>query len=316
MMYDNVKKEKKIIISTIIISIVLLCSIFIGIKVFSNSQEEIKIEDELLPDVSTTWYKDYTYTKDDSAKTITLTKYNKAAANVVVPKSATISGTKYTTVISGGVFQDNTNVTSIEFESGVKADTTLAHLFNGCKKLEIVKFNKLNTSNVTNMAYMFNETKITNLDISSFKTTKVENLVHMFDSVPLKTIKLGNFDFKLNSMYGYSFGRGTWIKEEDGKEYAAADLARDSSTKDISGTYRKVRNIIDEMSVNGDTTYKFENLSVIEDFTTTNTSQIGLYNNQYIYIKNLPSSNKSDYKVAGTTTVVVKNAITDVNDNK
>ena len=316
MMYNNVKKEKKIIISTIIISIILLCSIFIGIKVFSNSHEEIKIDDELLPDVSTTWYKDYTYTKDDSAKTITLTKYNKAAANVVVPKSATISGTTLTTVISGGVFRDNTSIKSVEFQSGVKADTTLAYLFSGCSNLESVNFNKLNTSKVTNMAYMFADTKITDIDISSFKTTNVENFVYIFDSVPLKKIKLGNIDFKINSLSGYPFGRGTWIREEDGKEYAAADLAIDSSTKDISGTYRKVRNIIDEMSVNGDVTYKFNEFNGISEFETTNTSQIGLYNNQYVYIKNLPSSNKSDYKVAGTTSVLIKNAITDVNNNK
>ena len=311
----NMSNKKKIIIS-IIISAIVLAGVFVGIKVFSNSQEEIKIKDDVFADVSATWYRDFTYTTDASAKTITLTKYNKTAANVVIPNSATISGTKYTTIISNGLFRDNTSINSVEFESGVKADTTLARLFDGCTSLESVNFNNLNTSKVTNMSYMFRNTKISDLDISSFSTTKAENMVGMFDAMPLKRIKFGNFDFKITNIKSYPFGRGTWIREEDGKEYAAVDLVRDSSTKNISGTYKKVRNIIDEMSVPGSVTYRFDRVESIENFTTSNSEEIGFLDNQHIYLKNLPSSNIKDYKVTGSASVIAKNCIRDVNNNQ
>ena len=311
----NMSNKKKIIIS-IIISAIVLAGVFVGIQVFSNTQEEIKIKDDVFADVSATWYRDFTYTTDASAKTITLTKYNKTAANVVIPNSATISGTKYTTIISNGLFRDNTSINSVEFESGVKADTTLARLFDGCTSLESVNFNNLNTSKVTNMSYMFRNTKISDLDISSFSTTKAENMVGMFDAMPLKRIKFGNFDFKITNIKSYPFGRGTWIREEDGKEYAAVDLVRDSSTKNISGTYKKVRNIIDEMSVPGSVTYRFDRVESIENFTTSNSEEIGFLDNQHIYLKNLPSSNIKDYKVTGSASVIAKNCIRDVNNNQ
>ena len=46
-----------------------------------------------------------------------------------------------------------------------------------------------NTSNVTNMSYMFSDSKATTLDVSNFNTSNVTNMLYMFyDSTNLKTI--------------------------------------------------------------------------------------------------------------------------------
>lgn len=304
------KNRKMLAIVSMLFVFVASACVFLKNNRFLSS-----MENDVLPDVATDWYRDYTYTKDDDNKTITLTKYNGTATEVYVPKTATISSKSYSVIISGGIYRDNTGITSVEFESGVKAGTTLAHLFDGCTSLTIVKFNGMTTDNVTNMSYMINKTAVTELDISSFNSTNATNLLYVFNS-NFSKIKLGNFNFKMSNIKGYPFGRGTWIREEDGEEYNAVDLALESSSRDISGTYRKVRNIVDEMSISGSVTYKLGPIESFEDFTTTNSTYFGFTDNKYIYLKNVPSEEKTSFSITGDASVVAKNVVSDINDNK
>lgn len=63
-------------------------------------------------------------------------------------------------------------------------------------KLRSITFSKkFNTQNVTNMADMFANTKVTSLDLSSFDTGNVTNMYHMFmGCVDLTNLDLSNFD--------------------------------------------------------------------------------------------------------------------------
>ena len=54
-------------------------------------------------------------------------------------------------------------------------------MFNGAIVAEIKGLNKFNTSNVTNMVWMFSDSTITTLDLSSFDTSKVRDMRWMFE---------------------------------------------------------------------------------------------------------------------------------------
>ena len=68
-------------------------------------------------------------------------------------------------------------------------------LTNGSNIKSITKM-QLDTSNVTNMSYMFNECEsLTSLDLSSINTSNVTNMVSMFDScASLTSLDLSSFD--------------------------------------------------------------------------------------------------------------------------
>ena len=93
-------------------------------------------------------------------------------------------------------------------------------------------------------------------------------------------------------MYPYTWGRGSWRREEDGQIYTAVERAYSSETQDISGTYHKVSDMTDLLKFNDTVEYQFIKYMGIEqsDFTTNlpsenvelGTTTLG---NQAIYIK-------------------------------
>ena len=71
----------------------------------------------------------------------------------------------------------------------------MASLFDSSSVVVIKGIEKLDTSNVTNMSFMFKGTKVTELDLSNFNTSKVTNMTSMFyDCTRLKRLDVSNFD--------------------------------------------------------------------------------------------------------------------------
>ena len=90
-----------------------------------------------------------------------------------------------------------TNTLYIQGNGGVTANYDSNHLFYQFRKLtEIENINLLDTSNVTNMWYMFREcSSLTSLDVSKFDTSSVTNMNGMFDSCKrLTSLDLSSFD--------------------------------------------------------------------------------------------------------------------------
>ena len=93
----------------------------------------------------------------------------------------------------------NVNVTKVVFDpsfAGARPTTTYSW-FDGMTNLQsITGMSYLNTSEVTNMAYMFGSSeKLTSLDLSSFNTSKVTNMSYMFDGCSgLKSLDLSYFN--------------------------------------------------------------------------------------------------------------------------
>jgi surface protein len=78
--------------------------------------------------------------------------------------------------------------------------TNFHNLFNKNKQLVEIDVSHFNTSNVTNMSYMFNElnevTKIIGLE--NFDTSNVKNINYMFaECKKLENIDVSNFDTKI-----------------------------------------------------------------------------------------------------------------------
>lgn len=82
-----------------------------------------------------------------------------------------------------------------------------SYAFYDYTKLEYVDMSFADTSNVTNMGYMFNNCYgMLSLDLSSFDTSNVTDMGYMFDgSGKLETLDLSNFDTAKVKDMGYMF---------------------------------------------------------------------------------------------------------------
>ena len=74
--------------------------------------------------------------------------------------------------------------------------TNMSYMFYDCSKLTSLDVSKFDTSNVTNMSYMFYYcSKLTSLDVSRFDTSKVTDMSYMFDDCSgLTSLDLSNFN--------------------------------------------------------------------------------------------------------------------------
>ena len=169
---------------------------------------------------ATEWYESYDYSIDSNAKTITI-KSSKGTlgATATVPGSTTIGEVTYTTILnnaSGGPSSlwaaDKDNLTSLTIQSGVKAAAGCHHLFNNLYNLTTLDVSGLDTSDLTNMSYMFSGcSKLNYLDLSNFNTEKVTTMVNMFNGcTDLAYIDLSGFNttktIEMDYMFGGSFG--------------------------------------------------------------------------------------------------------------
>ena len=124
-------------------------------------------------------------------------------ANVADETPATRSDSNYTialasnvltisTPLSEFVFNENCNsmfaslstITAIDFNNCVNTSkvTNMAFMFSGCQKLTSLNVSSFNTANVTNMASMFSGCqKLTSLNVSSFNTANVIFMNGMFN---------------------------------------------------------------------------------------------------------------------------------------
>ena len=166
------------------------------------------------------WYDNYDYTLNNSAKTITLrASKGTLGATATVPGNAIINGVSYTTILDNSSFSssgfweaDKDNLTSLIIQSGVKATAGCHHLFYNLSNLETIDVSGLDTSEITDMSYMFEGcSKLLYLDLSNFNTEKVTTMVHMFyGCTKLLYIDISNFNTKevreMDYMFGGTFG--------------------------------------------------------------------------------------------------------------
>ncbi|KJY59451.1 putative surface protein, partial (plasmid) [Bombilactobacillus mellifer] len=99
--------------------------------------------------------------------------------------------------VFNGNWQWNEELTQIIIDPGVIANQDSSYLFGHLKNLKkIVGLANLDTTNVTNMSYMFNSCQnLTSLDLSNFHTTNVTDMSGMFgDCYNLTNLNLSHFN--------------------------------------------------------------------------------------------------------------------------
>lgn len=105
-----------------------------------------------------------------------------------------------------------TNKSNIKSINTMKLDTSnvtdMSYMFNECESLTSLDLSSINTSNVTNMVSMFDScASLTSLDLSSFDTSNVTNMRFMFATCfNLTSLDLSNFNTSkvINMEYMFS----------------------------------------------------------------------------------------------------------------
>ena len=89
----------------------------------------------------------------------------------------------------------------------------------------------LDTSNITNMSYMFyNCSKLTNLDLSNWNTSNVTNMNSMFEQCrELTSINMSNFDTSKVTQLTYAFFLCTELKYLDIRSFTFDNVAPSST---------------------------------------------------------------------------------------
>jgi surface protein len=84
------------------------------------------------------------------------------------------------------MFYDCKNITGLDLSNFNTSNVTnMSYMFRGCKNITELDLSSFDTSNVTNMSYTFRGClKLTVLDIRSFDFTKVTSFSGIFGSVP------------------------------------------------------------------------------------------------------------------------------------
>ena len=107
----------------------------------------------------------------------------------------------------------NTALKKLSLDNAVFG-TTLSAAFVAYN-LEEISLKNIDTSNVTDMSYMFSgDTKLTSLDLSDFDTSNVTNMSRMFNLVSkIETLDLSNFNTSNVTDFSYMFCDASNLKE-------------------------------------------------------------------------------------------------------
>ncbi|EMF0453287.1 BspA family leucine-rich repeat surface protein, partial [Enterococcus faecium] len=130
---------------------------------------------------------DWKLTYDSTDNVVTLTQYVGGNKNVVIPTAKDCGYEGATAKISKEVLQQAASkatslTTSSDGDKIVVSSTDLSYCF-AYKSLTTMNLSNLDTSNVTNMSYMFYYcSSLTSLDVSHFDTSNVTNMSYMFSS--------------------------------------------------------------------------------------------------------------------------------------
>ncbi|WP_237558525.1 BspA family leucine-rich repeat surface protein [Enterococcus hirae] len=207
---------------------------------------------------ATGWWGTSPYNFDENTGTLTIeagelsgyaeSPWNSGTVDIEAIKKIVLSGKVVAPENSNYLFStstannDLTNVTEIEGLSQLDTSnvTDMRYMFFGMSSVTGLDVSSFDTSNVTNMYDMFyNLSRVTSLDVSGFDTSNVTSMPYMFTNTSLKKLTLGD-TFKF--VNGEGDLTSAW-KREDGKGtfYSAKDFMKNYGTGDLTaGTYVSV----------------------------------------------------------------------------
>lgn len=169
-------------------------------------------------------YSNWNYTLDDENEVVTLNYYTGSETNVIVYGNYEIDGKRYKTKIASNVNpQDSKELYPYMFNG---------YVHRNCQNIKSIVFSKnIDTSNVTDMDYMFNQCKgITSLDFSSLDTSNVTSMKMMFRNCASLTTICGLDTSNVTNM-NYMFG---WCSSLVNPDLSSFDTRK---VTDMSGMF-------------------------------------------------------------------------------
>ena len=171
--------------------------------IYLNLPKNLSNSITLTKTVAGNWLDEYDFYF--SGDKIVLTLYKGQNTDVTVPGSAVFGNTTFNKVeISEGVFVDYRytgaeevpRIQHLTFSEGVQFPDDSEELFDGCSSLLSIDLSNVDTSNVTNMKYMFAGLwNLASLDLSGFDTTNVTDMYGMFSGCEnLTSLDLSGFE--------------------------------------------------------------------------------------------------------------------------
>ncbi|EMF0243485.1 BspA family leucine-rich repeat surface protein [Enterococcus hirae] len=210
---------------------------------------------------STEWWGTSPYNFDENTGTLTIeagelsgyaeSPWNSGAVDIEAIKKIVLSGKVVAPENSNYLFststanKDLTNVTEIEGLSQLDTSnvTDMSYMFFGMSSVTGLDVSSFDTSNVTNMYDMFyNLSRVTSLDVSGFDTSKVKNMYGMFNGMSsVKSLDLSSFDTSNVTSMSYMFTNTSLKKLTLGDTFkfvnGAGDLTSAWKREDGKGTF-------------------------------------------------------------------------------
>lgn len=126
-------------------------------------------------------------------------------------------------------FKGLTTITHLEYLNTSQV-TNMQYMFSNCESLEALDLSTFNTENVTSMSNMFYYCKsLKSLNLSSFNTSKVTFMGSMFsDCESLTALDLSSFNTENISNYGYMFQRCTSLTTLDLSSFNSKEILNTS----------------------------------------------------------------------------------------
>lgn len=126
-------------------------------------------------------------------------------------------------------FRGLTTITHLEYLNTSQV-TNMQYMFSNCESLEALDLSTFNTENVTSMSNMFYYCKsLKSLNLSSFNTSKVTFMGSMFsDCESLTALNLNSFNTENISNYGYMFQRCTSLTTLDLSSFNSKEILNTS----------------------------------------------------------------------------------------
>lgn len=126
-------------------------------------------------------------------------------------------------------FRGLTTITHLEYLNTSQV-TNMQYMFSNCESLEALDLSTFNTENVTSMSNMFYYCKsLKSLNLSSFNTSKVTFMGSMFsDCESLTALDLSSFNTENISNYGYMFQRCTSLTTLDLSSFNSKEILNTS----------------------------------------------------------------------------------------
>lgn len=122
---------------------------------------------------------DWTYSLNETNKTVELKKYIGDSADVVVYPTYTINDKNYATVVPSQNLFYQTDVETVVFKDAVKLTGNCRSMFQNCNFLTSVIFGGINTSEITDMSCMFSGcSKLISVDFGDFDTSNVTSVLY------------------------------------------------------------------------------------------------------------------------------------------